>query len=221
MSELVKGMKVRVEIGLTEGAPKTVTSISLANPGVVAIAAHGLAAGSAAYFADDIVGMDQIAGQPIRVDLNGSPSTGQLLTEGVDTTEFDEFTSGTLIPITAWSTLSQSTQYQIGGGAAKTEDASTLLDSIEKLETMKLAAETVTIDLLSQTEDNAALAKIRSVAKAGGKLVFRITLRDGAQRLFRGTPSVPGEQLGQGSLGKGQLTVTIKGSVCYLISLTA
>jgi hypothetical protein len=219
MSTLVKGMKVRVEVGYTEGAPKTVTAVTQANPGVVTSAAHGLAAGSVAYF-DSLVGMPQLDGQPIRVDLDGSPSTGSLLTEGVDTTEFDDFTSGNLIPITAWQTLEQSTTYQIGGGAAKTEDASTLLDTIEKLETMKLAAETVTIDLLSYTEDNTALAKIRSVAKAAGKLVFRITLADGAQRVFRGSPSIPGESVSQGSLGKGQLTVTIKGSVCYLVSLT-
>lgn len=219
MSELVKGMKVRVEIGLTEGAPKTVTAVTRADPGVVTSAAHGLAAGSVAYF-NNVVGMDQIDGQPIRVDLNGSPSVNELLTEGVNASDFDAFTSGTLVPITAWSTLSQSTQYQIGGGAAKTEDASTLLDSIEKLETMKLAAETVTIDLRSMTEDNAALAKIRSVAKAAGKLVFRITLADGAQRVFRGSPSIPGESVNQGSLGSGQMTVTVKGTVCYLISLT-
>ena len=218
MSTLVKGMKVRVEVGFTEGAAKVVTAVTQDNPGVVTSAAHALAAGSVAYF-DGLVGMPQLDGQPIRVDLDGSPSVNSLLTEGVDTTDFDAFTSGNLIPITAWQTLEQSTTYQIGGGAAKTEDASTLLDTIEKLETMKLAAETVTIDLLSYTEDNAALAKIRSVAKAAGKMVFRITLADGAQRVFRGSPSIPGENVAQGTLGKGQLTVTIKGSVCYLVSL--
>jgi hypothetical protein len=218
MSTLVKGMKVRVEVGLTEGAPKTVTAVTKANPGIVTSTAHGLAAGSVAYF-NGLVGMPQLDGQPIRVDLDGSPSVNSLLTEGVDTTDFDAFVSGTLVPITAWATLEQSTTYQIGGGAAKTEDASTLLDTIEKLETMKLAAETVTIDLLSYTQDNAALAKIRSVAKAAGKLVFRITLADGAQRVFRGSPSIPGENVAQGTLGKGQLTVTIKGNVAYLVSL--
>jgi hypothetical protein len=218
MSELVKGMKVRVEVGFTEGSPKTVSAITRANPGSVTSAAHGLAAGSVAYF-DNLVGMDQLDGQPIRIDLDGSPSVNTILTEGLDTTEFEAFTSGVLVPITAWQTLSQSTQYQIGGGAAKTEDASTLLDVIEKLETMKLAAETVTIDVRSLTEDNAALAKIRAVARASDKMVFRITLADGAQRIFRGSPSIPGESLTQGGLGSGQMTVTVKGAVLYLVSL--
>ena len=219
MSNLIKGIKVRVEIGYTEGAAVAITSVTRANPGIVTRTAHGLAAGSVAYF-NGLVGMPQLDGQPIRIDLNGSPSVNEFLTEGVDTTDFDIFTSGTLIPITAWQTLEQATTYQIGGGAAKTEDVSTLLDSIEKLESMKLAAETVTIDLLSYTVDNTALAKIRSVAKAAKKMVFRITLHDGAQRVFRGSPSIPGESASQGSVGKGQLNVTIQGGVAYLISLT-
>lgn len=219
MPNLIKGMKVRVEVGFTEGAAVAVTAVTRANPGVVTRAAHGLAAGSVVYFSG-LVGMPQLDGQPVRVDLNGSPSVNEFLTEGVDTAEFDAFTSGNIVPITAWQTLEQATTYQIGGGAAKTEDVSTLLDTIEKLESMKLAAETVTIDLLSYTADNTALAKVRSVAKAAGKMVFRITLADGAQRVFRGSPSIPGESVSQGSVGKGQLSVTIKGGVCYLISLT-
>lgn len=218
MSEIVKGLNVRVEVGLTEGAAKIVSAISLANPAVVSSTAHALANGSVGYF-DGLVGMTQIDGQAVRVDLNGSPSTNDFLAETIDSLLFEEFTSGNFIPITAWATLSQSTQYQLGGGAAKTEDASTLLDTIEKLETLKLAAETVTIDVRSLTEDNQALAKIRAVARAAGKLVFRITLSDGAQRIFRGSPSIPGESVTQGGLGSGQLSVTVKGQICYLPAL--
>lgn len=219
MSELVKGLNVRVEVGITEGTPKTVTAISKASPsGLISAAAHGLANGSVGYM-DDVVGMSQIDGQAIRVDLDGSPSSGSFFAETINTSEFEDFTSGVFVPVTAWATLAQSTQYQLGGGAAKTEDASTLLDTTEKLETLKLAAETVTIDVRSLTEDNLALAKIRSVARAIDRLVFRITLADGAQRIFRGQPSVPGESLTQGGLGTGQLSVTVKGQICYLPAL--
>lgn len=218
MTELVKGLNVRVEVGLTEGAPKVVSAISLAAIAVITSTAHGLANGSVGYMSN-VVGMTEIDGQAIRVDLNGSPSTNDFLAETINSSEFEAFASGSFVPITGWATLSQSTQYQLGGGAAKTEDASTLLDKREQLETMKLAAETVTIDVRSLTEDNQAMAKIRAVALAIGRLVFRITLADGSQRIFRGQPSIPGESVTQGGLGSGQLTVTVKGQICYLPAL--
>lgn len=218
MSEIVKGRGVRVEVGYTEGAPVTVTAISKSDPAIVTAAGYGLAVGSVAYL-DDVEGMDQLDGQAIRIDAGGSPTADNFAAEDIDSTNFATFVSATLVPITAWRTLAQSTQYQLGGGAPRTEDVGTLIDTVDKLEIIKLAAETVTIDLRSLTEDNEALAKIRSVARNLGRLVFRITLADGAQRLFRGAPSIPGESLTQGATGTGQLTVTVKGQICYLPSL--
>ena len=215
-NDIIVGSGVRVEIGLTEGAAKVITSIAKSNPGVVSSSAHGLAADSAGYF-DDIVGMDEIDGQAARVSVAGSPTADSFGIEDLDTTEFSDFTSGNFIPITAWATLSQSTQYQLGGGAAKTEDVGTLLDTREKLLSIKNAAETVTIDIRSLKADNQALAKIRSVARVLGYLVFRITFPiTGEQRLFRGQPSLPGESVTQGASGTGQLTVTVRGQICYL-----
>lgn len=215
MTEIAKGRGVRVEIGYTEGVEKTVQSVTLGNPGIAHATAHGLAVGSAGYF-DDVVGMDPLDGQAARVGTGGSPTADEIQLEDINTTDYPAFTSGVFVPITAWSTLSQSTQYQLGGGAPKTEDVGTLLDTVEKLETVKLAAETVTIDVRSLTQDNQAMAKIRQVARASGRLVFRITHPDGSQRLFRGQPSIPGESLAQGGTGTGQLTVTVKGFILYL-----
>ncbi|HKX44617.1 MAG TPA: phage tail tube protein [Burkholderiaceae bacterium] len=214
-NDIIIGSGVRVEIGSTEGAPKTISGISLSNPGVVSMAAHGLTFGSAGYF-NNILGMDEIDGQAARVTDTGSPSADSFGLEDIDTTNFAVFTSGVFVPITAWSTLSQSTQYQLGGGAGKTEDIGTLIDTREKLLTLKNAAETVTIDVRSLKEDNAAMMKIRQVARSLGYLVFRITFPGGAQRLFRGQPSIPGESVTQGATGTGQLSVTIRGQICYL-----
>jgi len=214
-NEIILGAGVRVEIGSTEGAPVTITGVDLANPSVAHAASHGLAIGSAGYF-DEVVGMDPLDGQAARVGSAGSPTADAFGLEDIDTTQYPDFVSGVFVPITAWSTLSQSTQYQLGGGAGKTEDVGTLIDTTEKLLTIKNAAETVTIDIRSLKVDNAALAKIRQVARQLGFLVFRITLPGGAQRLFRGQPSIPGESVQQGATGTGQLSVTIRGRVVYL-----
>ena len=223
-NEIILGSGVRVEIGLTESAPKTITGVSLATTGIADSVGHGLAFGSAGYFTD-VTGMDPLDGQAARVTDSGSPSADSFGLEDIDTSNFPAFTSGTFVPIATWSTLSQSTQYQLGGGAGKTEDVGTLLDTREKLLTTKNAAETVTIDIRSLKEDNQALAKIRSVARQLGYLVFRITFPPsagetvGAQRLFRGQPSIPGESVTQGATGTGQLSVTIRGQICYLAAV--
>jgi hypothetical protein len=218
MVDVVKGRNVKVEIGYTEGAEKTVSAITAANPGVLTSAAHGLHDGTVAYV-KDVEGMTPLDGQAFRLSGVGSPQGNNITLEGIDTSSFPAFTSGKMVAVTAWRTLSQSTQYQLGGGAAKTEDVTTLIDTTEQLETVQLAAETVTIDVRSLEEDNEAMTKIRSVARASGRLVFRITLAGGAQRIFRGQPSIPGESVAQGGTGTGQLTITVKGQTVYLAAL--
>lgn len=216
MSDIMIGAGVRVEIGITEGAPLTIVNIEQSDPGVVEITSHGLTLESAGYF-DSIVGMDEIDGQAARVGAAGSPSGDQFQIEDVNTTNYADFVSGTFVPVTAWSTLAQSTSYQVGGGAAKTEDVTTLLDTIEKLLSVRNAAQTVTIDIFALKLDNAAMTKIRSVARELGFLVFRITApTTGEQRLFRGQPSLPGESVSRGAAGTGQLSVTVKGQVLFL-----
>jgi hypothetical protein len=218
MAELVKGRNVRVEVGYTEGAAIPVSDVTQTNPAIAQATAHGLTVGSVGYF-NDVENMDPLDGQAVRVADGGSPSANAFALETLDASEFTDYTAGEFVPITQWATLSQSTSYQLGGGAPRTEDVGTLIDTTEKLETIKLAAETVTIDVRSLTEDNQALGKIRAVARAAGRLVFRITLADGAQRLFRGQPSIPGESLTQGATGTGQLTVTVRGQILYLPAL--
>jgi len=218
MVDIVKGRNVRVEVGFTESALKVVTNITKANPGIATVPGHALAMGSVAYL-DDVEGMDPLNGQAVRLAAGGSPTADNFALEGIKTTNFADFISANLIPIATWRTLSQSTQYQLGGGAPRTEDVGTLLDTTEKLETVKLSAETVTIDVRSLEEDNEAMEKIREVARDAGNMVFRITLALGAQRIFLGQPNIPGESLAQGGTGTGQLTVTVKGQIVYLPAL--
>lgn len=220
-NEIIIGAGVKVEIGLTESAAVSVNSITKSTAPLATAQNHGLADASAAYFTS-MVGMEQMDGQAVRVQTQGSPGDDDFTFLDINTTNFATFTSGQVVGVATWATLAQSTQYAIGGGAGKTEDVGTLFDTTEKLLTIKNAAETVTIDVRSLREDNTAMAKVRSTARALGNLVFRIThppaagQTTGAQRIFRGQPSIPGESVAQGGTGTGQLSVTIKGQVCYL-----
>ena len=206
------GRNVRVEIGKTEGAPKTVTAVTLANPGVASSTAHALLDGSAGYF-NAVSGMVNLEGQAARVD---TVLTDSFALQGINTTAYPAFTAGTFVPVTAWSTVSRAASYDIGGGAADPIDTTVLLDIIKQNANGLLAAQSVKIDLKLDTTDDEALGLVRAAALSQAYLVFRITLSDGAQRIFRGQPSLPGENVGQGALGTGSFDVTVKGSVLFL-----
>jgi len=205
--DLIIGRGVRVEVGKTEGAAKTVTAISLANPGVASSTAHGLAAKSVGYF-NSIAGMVNIEGQAVRL---GTVATDTFVLEDIDTTSYPAFTSGTFVPITAWSTLSKSTSIAEGGGDADKLNATTLLDNIRQERNGLLAAETMTIGLLAESLASEALQIVRRAARNSSLLVFRVTWNNGDTLVFRGEPSKPGRDVQQGQIGTGSISVTVRG----------
>ena len=206
------GRNVRVEVSKTETAAKTVTAVTQANPGVATSTAHTLTDGSVGYF-NAVTGMAQLEGQAVRLN---SPDANTFQLEGINTTNYPAYTAGTLIPITVWSTLSRAASYQIGGGEADKIDLTVLLDVIKQEANGLLASQTVSFELKLETLDDEALGLVRAAALSQAYLVFRITLSDGAQRIFRGQPSLPGENVGQGALGTGSLDVSVKGQICFL-----
>lgn len=212
MATTLKGRKVRIEVGKTEGAAKTVSEVTAANPGVASSTAHGLANGSVGYF-DAVVGMSEIDGQAVRLS---SVATDAFTLETIDTSGFGDFTSGSFVPVTAWSTLSRAASYAIPEGAADKLDDTTLLDDIKQESNGLLAAQSVQIDLKHLTEDEEALALVNAAAISGAYQVYRITFPDGAQRIFRGQPSLTGESVGQGAIGTGSFTIAVKGRVLRL-----
>ena len=74
------------------------------------------------------------------------------------------------------------------------------------------------IGTLAKTTLSAAMAKIEGAAQAGTKLLFRITLNDGAVRIFYGEPSLAGENVQKGQVGTGSFDVAVKG---YVLKLAA
>lgn len=211
----IKGRGVRVEVSKTEGTAKVVSAVTKAKPGVATSTAHGLTAGAVGYF-KGVEGMAQLEGQAVRV---ANPTTNTFDLEGLNTTNFPAFTDqADFVPVTAWATLSQSTSYSIGGGESEKLDTTTLIDVIKQEENGLLPAQTVSINVLALGSDNEALGLIRDAALNGQSLVFRITLQDedGSQRVFRGEPSIPGEDVQKGQVGTGSISVTVKGQVLFL-----
>lgn len=213
MAEFAKGRGVRLEVGITYETPVAVQTVSKADPAAIGATAHGLVAGDVAYLAD-VEGMDEIAGQAIRA--GGTVTADAFEADNLDSELFGDFTSGNLIAVGSWATLSQVTDYELGGAAPSTEETTVLLDKKRKVANMLAGEDSVSFTMRALTTDNAALAYVRKVARRLEGAVFRITHPDGAQRIFYGEPSVPGESLSVGAIGTGTMTVAVKGAILNL-----
>lgn len=205
--DLIIGRGVKVEVSKTEGAAKTVSAVTLADPGNATSTAHGLATKSVGYFLN-VAGMVNLEGQAVRL---GTVAANTFDLEDIDTTNYPAFTSGSFVPITAWSTLAKSTAVSEGGGAADKLNVTTLLDNIRQERNGLLAAETFTIQLLAESLASEALQIVRRAARQSKLLVVRVTWNNGDVLVFRGEPSKPGRDVQQGQAGTGTISFTVKG----------
>lgn len=208
----VKGRNVKIEIAATYSAAKTVTAVTLANPGVATSATHGMANDTVGYFSS-VGGMAQLEGQACRVK-NQATNTFEL--QGLNTTNFTAFTSGSFIPVNTWATLAESTSYDIGGGAAAKLDVTTLIDIVQKEEQGLLPVSNVSCGVIAQDTPSAAMQLLEAAVQSQGAVLVRITLSNGAVRIFRGEPSLPGESVQVGAVGTGSLDFTAQGFVLKL-----
>lgn len=210
----VKGRNVKIEFAATFASALAVTALTNANPGVGTAAGHGKANNSVGYFAD-VTGAEKLNGQAVRLK-NVAANTFEL--QGLDTTSYGTFTAGNLVTAATWVTLSEATSYSIGGGSAEKLDATRLIDTVKVEEQGLLPTQTANIGVLSQDTPSPAMQILQTAVQQGGSVLVRITLPNGAVRIFYGEPSLPGEDVQKGQLGTGQLDFTVKGLVLALAS---
>lgn len=206
----VIGRGITVEVESSTSTTKTITAITKASPGVATSTAHGWGDATVAYITG-IEGMVQLEGQAIRVN---APATDTFELEGINTSAYPTFTDSCVATkINTWATLTEARSYSIGGGSFDKLDATRLIDTIKQEEAGYLAAQTVTLNVVAQDTPSAAMAIIKAAAMAGSYLTFRITLPSGAVRVWRGQPSLPGEDVQAGQVGTGSISCSVKGVV--------
>lgn len=208
----VKGRGVRVEIAATYSAAKVVTAVTLANPGVATSAAHAMANDTVGYWSG-VAGMAQLEGQATRVK-NQATNTFEL--QGLNTTNYSAFAAVNFTPVATWATLSEATSYSIGGGAAEKLDVTRLIDITKQEEQGLLPVSNVSMNVIAQDTPSAAMLLLESAVQTQGAVVVRITLPNGAVRVYRAEPSLPGEDVQQGQVGTGSLDMAVKGFVLKL-----
>lgn len=201
------GREYRLEVQSTLGTAKTITAITKANPGVATSTTHGLANGDYVIL-KSIEGMSQANYLVARV-ANKATDTFEL--EGVDTTNWGTFTSGSAYQISAWTSVTQATSVDYGAGSAEEIDVTTLLDVTRRTENGLLALPAVTVNVLADISSTAQAA-IESAAYSASVLAWRATTKGGRKRIWAGTPSTIGESVQVNSAITGSFTITVKSS---------
>lgn len=199
----IVGRNVKVEVALTFDSPISPTAVTKANPAVATLNSHTVDTGDVGYWTVS-AGMVELDGQAVYcTDTDANTFT----MNGLDTSGYSTYTSGTLTLAATWGTLSEATSYAIGGGAASQLDDTRLLDVKTRNIAGLLAPQDLTIDLRNAVTQGAALAFIEAAARNGTPCLFRISQGATVLRVYYGVPSVPGESVAAGQLASGQLNV--------------
>jgi len=187
--------KVAIAVQSALATADTITAITKANPGVVTSAAHGLVNGD--YVKHSIVGMFQLDGRVVRV-ANKTTDTYEL--EGVNTTAYDTFVSGTAELITFGTTLATVATVSASGGDFRFEDVTTVHDDRDMQIPGNSSPAVYNFDNIWDAAD-AGLVALQGISDNKTKVAFRITFSNGQKVLGLGyvgctllpTGSAPGK----------------------------
>lgn len=121
MATVRKWANVAVAMQSVIAATKTITAITLANPGVVSSTSHGYANGDFVFLL--VQGMFQVDQRVFRV-AGQTANTFQL--EGEDTTNYSVFSSGTAQLLTFGTSITSATTMSSTGGSFSFIDTTTI-----------------------------------------------------------------------------------------------
>jgi len=214
MAQARKWSNVAVAMQSAIAATKTITLITKANPGVVTSTTHGYANGNILYLVID--GMSQLNGRVVRV---AGVTTDTFQLEGIDTTNFDTFSSGTCAVVTLGTSITTATSINAAGGDFDFIDTTTIHDNIRTQVPGVAAPATYTMDNIWDVSD-AGLLAMKAAYDSQAIRVFSFTFGAGGQKMYFsgyvGASLLPGGQA-QG-LVTTPTTITVFGSPTYYAS---
>lgn len=208
MADVTRWVKVAVAMQSALGANKTISGITLANPGVVSSTSHGIANGAYTVFTITS-GMQQLNGRVVRV-ANQATSTWEL--EGVNTTSgYDAFVSGYANEITFGTSFSTLMDISPSGGEQQFITYRLLHDDVENQIPSVKAATVYTFRSLWDPAD-AALAAAETASDQAAKRAIKLTFSNGKIYVFSGYLGFNFAPAGSaGELVECTLTITAQG----------
>jgi hypothetical protein len=175
MATVTKWSNVAIAMQSALAATKTITAITKANPGVVSSTAHGYANGN--YVLLSVTGMWQVDGKVVRV-ANQSANAFDL--EGVDTTLYDTFVTGTAALITFGTNITTATTMSGSGGTFGFIDTTTIHGNVKTQIPGTADPQTYTFDNLWDIADTGQIA-MKSASDSQAQRAFRFTFGTGGK----------------------------------------
>jgi Phage tail tube protein, TTP len=186
-----KWANVAVAMQSALAATKTITAITLASPAVVTSTAHGYANGS--YVLLSIQGMSQLDNKVVRV-ANQTANTFEA--EGIDSTLFTAFSSGTAALITFGTTITSATSMSATGGDFDFIDTTTIHSNVKSQIPGLANPLSYTFDNLWDITDVAQIA-MKTATDSQAQRAFRFTFGTGGPiMLFSGYVGYTGAPTG-------------------------
>jgi len=214
MSTVRKWSNVAIAMQSALAAADIITSITKANPGVATSVAHGMNNGD--YVLLSIQGMHQLNDRVARI-ANKTVDTFEL--EGIDTTLFDTFSSGTFEALTFGTSITSATSVSASGGGFDFIDTTTIHSNAKTQIPGNPAAATFSFENIWDVAD-AGLLAMKTASDAQAKRAFKFTFGTGGQiMVFAG---YVGANLLPGGSAQGLVTtstvITMNGTPSYLAS---
>jgi len=169
---------VGVDIETAKASTKTISAITKASPAVVTSAAHGYSNGDIIVLS--IVGMVELHNQAFRV---ASVTTDTFALEGVDSTAYNTFTSGTASKRTLGVSMSTSQDVNASGGEPNFADVTTIHDTLQKRVPTTKSPLSISITSIYDASD-AALVELRKADRSTTTRVVRLRFSDGSVMIF-------------------------------------
>lgn len=161
----------------------TLSAITKANPAVISWAS-GTDPSNGDYVVLKVQGMSQLDYRVCRLaNVNGAANTAEL--EGIDSTLYDTFSSGTFEVVTFGTTLSSVASLSVSGGDFQMIDVTTIGDNVNKQ--VPGNANPINISMEANWDpSDAGLAALKTASDSKAIKAFKITFADGAKVVFAG-----------------------------------
>jgi hypothetical protein len=209
------GTNVTVSVQQTLGsALPTPSGVTKANPGVVTSASHGLANGDIVVFTSVTGGMVQLHGQACRV-ANVTTNTFEL--EGLDTSSYDTWTTGTVKEVTAFSTLSSAQNITMPNPAPNKIDITTLIDKVKQYTYGLADAPDGQITGLFNPSGTAE-GLVRTATKSNATMVFKVAFTNLTAIFNANVSGGTGFDLQTNQAAQASISFTPVGDVQYYAS---
>lgn len=159
-------------------AAKTITAISKASPGVVSCTANGYSNGDLVLLS--IQGMSQLDMKVVRV---ASVAADSYALEGIDTTNFDTFSSGTCQKLTLGTSISTAINITSDGGDFDMIDTTTIHQNAKSQQPGLPNASSFKMDHIWDPTDAGQIA-MKAASDVQGIRVFKFTFGTGGKVLL-------------------------------------